>query len=62
MNATIEAMKADALRGIRESRPQKNEQGFYVCQFCGSSGTNAFSIWHTCEGRRKQGIEVRIVR
>lgn len=62
MNATIEAIKADALRGIRESRPQLQADGSYVCRFCKSSGDRGFAQWHSCRQKARQGIDVRIVR
>lgn len=62
MHKTIEAMKADALRGIRSSRPQMSEDGAYICKFCGSSGDRGFAQWHSCDQKTKQGIDVRFVR
>jgi hypothetical protein len=63
MNATIEAMKADALRQIRANRPQMSEDGKYACPFCGGSGEGrGWQMWHNCPQRAAQGIKLRVVR
>lgn len=62
MNATIEAMKADALRQIRTNRPQQNSEGLYVCQHCGQNGEErGFQFWHKCAGRDSFGITLRVI-
>lgn len=63
MHPTIEAMKAETLRQIRENRPQQTEQDLYVCGCCRESGYGrGWQMWHNCEARQKQGIQVRVVR